>query len=154
MYRFTPAFYALSVGYLLIIVAGVWVVIDSLRPKRRKRLVDIEAATGRKREPLVIYQLYCGFMVILYLMQQVAAYTLAPGGVRSIISMTAVLWTLFGIFVMFLYLLRVVFPPVPGGSSAGTQSTLPADSGVSRKATVPDVSPVPVSTDIPDQEAE
>lgn len=124
MYSISPAFYVLRILYLAPILCGVWVVIDSLRPKRRRTLARIEEQSGAKREPLIFYQIYCATMVILFMVQQVFALTLARDTpVRTYFAAVAMMGTFLGTFVIVLYLLRVVFPK--GTDTSDTTRNLP-----------------------------
>ncbi|MCL2025041.1 MAG: hypothetical protein FWG78_04630 [Coriobacteriia bacterium] len=107
-------FWALALTYVGIIFAAGWVAVDSLRPKRRADMRAASEADGRWREPIYVYTVYCSLMVILWLVQQILAFIYPEADpFRSTFTMVAVTWSMVGIFVMFIYLLRVVFIEKP-----------------------------------------
>ncbi|MCL2491597.1 MAG: hypothetical protein FWE87_02465 [Coriobacteriia bacterium] len=114
MYTLTPFFYALMAAYFMLIVAAVWVVFDSYRAQRIDQLTALEKATGKRREPIAFYRIYCAILVILYLLN--ILFSLLPminGRFRWVFSLISLFWALAGVFVILIYLLRVVYPKVP-----------------------------------------
>ena len=131
MFGLTPFFYVLMALYFALIVAMGWMVYDSSRPIRAKRLADIARMTDARREPLSFYQLFGGSVVVLYLLQLIFGFlTFLPAWLRGGIKSLSAVWTLLGLGCLVLYLLRVVFPKLPDGTSfselAG-QPTTPTD---------------------------
>jgi hypothetical protein len=111
MPTFTPLFYALKVAYVLIIAALMWMALDSIRTVRTAQRTALAKASGKRREPLVVYQLFSGLAVVLYLLQLIAGILgIADSAIRGGLSRVSFVWTLLGIAVMALYLLRVVYP--------------------------------------------
>ena len=112
-------FWVLWATYLGIIISAGWVVFDSLRPARRARVFAMREVEGFWREPIYVYTAYCGMMVVLWVVQQILTFVLPIGDdFRAKVSLVAILWTTVGIFVMLIYLLRMVFIVVPEGDRA------------------------------------
>jgi fatty acid desaturase len=117
-YEWTPFFYALTILFFVTVIVAIWIVFDSSRNIRKRKLEAIEAATGKKREPIAFYQLFSALMAILYLGNQVIGFaSFLPEFVIVTWSRLTILWMLAGVVVLPAYFLRVVFPknPEPAG---------------------------------------
>jgi len=109
MYGLSPFYYVLIAFVLLIVGAALWVVIDSASPRRKEKY-------GTKS--LLIYQIYCGVLVVAYLSQQIfALIPVVPPGFRNIWGLVTALLIFFAVPVILTYLLSVVFPSRPKGET-------------------------------------
>ena len=133
MFVLSPFFYALMAGYFMIIVAMLWMVLDSTRPIRAQRLAEIDRDRDPvRREPLSFYQVFGVSVIILHLVQLILGFlTFLPAWLRGGIRSLSFVWTLLGLVCLVMYLLRVVYPKTPEGQDPEPviegQSSAPTD---------------------------
>jgi len=117
-YQLTPFYYVFSTFFFLLVVTALWALFDSLSAKRKAKYATLVANSQKKREPLLVYQIYCGVLVVVYLLQQI--FSLVPVFGADFLevwrSITAYL-VLLALPVVMAYLLRVVFPAPPKAKS-------------------------------------
>lgn len=101
---FSAGYYAIIGVYIIVAVAALALIFDARREKRTAVPLGFRAA-GRKREPLIVYQIIAGIYVVVFIASQ---FSFVPGPVRgaAIISIPLM------IFAELAYLLRVVFPKI------------------------------------------
>ncbi len=100
---FSAGFYIFGAFFLAVAACGVWMMIDTMRPKRRKQ----KAFKNIPREPLEIYALLGGVYAVLILLIYVLSFT---AGAPTVLSMIALPGAPIMIAVELAYLLRVVVP--------------------------------------------
>ena len=109
----STGYYLINVGFILVAALGVWMMIDTMRAKRRSR----KQLENIPREPLMCYALLGGIYAILLLL----TFALALANVRQSPAMAVVIGAPVMIALELVYLLRVVYPKSPahrdGGSS-------------------------------------
>jgi ABC-type nickel/cobalt efflux system permease component RcnA len=101
--NFTSGFYIFGAIFVLIAGLGVWMMVDTMRPKRRKQ----KAFKNIPREPLAIYACFGGLYAVLILLIWVLSLSTGAPDAMSMIALAGVPLM---ILVEMTYLLRVAFP--------------------------------------------
>jgi len=99
---FGPGLYIFSATFIVIAILGIWMMLDTTRPARRRR----KAAEHIPREPLSFYALCGGLYMALFLVMVIFLVLGAQQTFTMIVLFTAPIM----IVIELAYLLRVVYP--------------------------------------------
>jgi L-asparagine transporter-like permease len=102
---FGPGYYIFVSVFIMAAVCGVWMMIDTLRAKRRQQKTQHHIP----REPLSVYALAGGLYAALLLL----VFVLSLAGATQTFAMAVVVATPFMLGAELAYLLRVVYPKPP-----------------------------------------